>query len=69
MTDTVFQSSVLLCNVGDCSCPVCNFLNGDRQAETLLRVIRVLDDKLANTERFEREYLLGVIREQERAKA
>lgn len=50
MTDTVFQSTVLLCNVGDCSCPVCNFLNGDRQTETLLHVIRVLDDKLANLE-------------------
>ena len=46
-----YVSSVLRCHDGGDGCKVCAFLNGSRSEETLLHVIRVLDDRLADTEK------------------
>jgi len=46
-----FKSSVLGCDVGEDGCSVCEFLNGSRDAETMVEVIRILDSSLAESER------------------
>lgn len=45
-----YKSSVLRCDAGECGCPVCDFIQGNRDAETMLRVIEVLDYRLAEDE-------------------
>ena len=50
-----YYSSVLRCNVDDDGCPVCKFLNGTRDTETLLEVIRILDAKCADEEQLARK--------------
>ena len=46
-----YRSSVLRCNVEEDGCQVCEFLNGARDANTLLEVIRILDAQLAKEEK------------------
>lgn len=43
-------SSVLTYNVEDDNCPVCRFISGSRDIDTLMEVIKVLDMKLYNEE-------------------
>lgn len=52
-----YRSSVLLCDMGECWCPVCGFLGGDRSVGTLLAVIAALDGRLADIEVWERNVL------------
>ena len=56
----VYKSSVLQCDMGECGCPVCEFLQGKYDLTTLLQVIEVLDVKLAESEKNERN-LISVI--------
>ena len=51
MTD--YKSSVLTCYDGDPNCPCCRFIDGARDAETMLHVIGVLDTALADAEKSE----------------
>ena len=55
-----YKSSVLLCYMGECGCLVCEFLQGNTETTTLIRVIEVLDTKLAESEKSERN-LLSII--------
>lgn len=45
-----YKSSVLRCHAGDDTCELCRFLDGEREEQTLLRVIDVLDAKLHEEE-------------------
>lgn len=45
-----WRSDVLRCNICDEGCAVCEFLNGNRDTETLLGVIKILDRKLADSQ-------------------
>lgn len=51
MTD--WKSSTLQCYTGDDHCAICRFIDGDRRAETMLLVIKQLDETLAKTEAVE----------------
>lgn len=56
---TVYKSSVLRCNAQEDGCPVCEFLklqeigsnDGSHASSVMRAVIRILDEKLAESER------------------
>ncbi len=50
-----FKSHVLLCYDGDETCPVCRFLDGATDQNTLIQVINVLDEALADERKYSRE--------------
>lgn len=56
-----YVSSVLTCNVGDCDCLVCAFLNGDTSEVAMLEVIRILDAKLAEEETVVRQLTRSLV--------
>ena len=44
--ETPWKSSVLRCfDSTDCDCPTCEFVGGNRDADTMEHVIRLLDDE------------------------
>lgn len=53
-----YKSSVLKCDVGDCDCPICMFLHDQLDTATLLRVIEVLDEHLADSEKYAHSLLI-----------
>lgn len=46
----MYKSSVLKCFVDDDHCAVCRFIAGSRDIEDMLRVITIMDEKLAEEE-------------------
>lgn len=54
-------SSVLTCDVGDDDCPICRFVSGSRDIDTLMEVIEVLDKTLYNEETYRRNILGSIL--------
>ena len=46
-----WKSSVLNIHAADDECPICLFLDGRRDTDTLMKVIELLDAKLADREK------------------
>lgn len=55
--DGNWKSSVLQCNAEDDDCKVCRFLAGNRDQETLLEVIRIIDSVCGQAEQDRRHYM------------
>ena len=51
-----YKSSVLTCDMCEEGCEVCDFLQDNLSVATMLRVIEVLDQKLASEEDCNRHY-------------
>jgi len=45
----------------DCDCLTCRFISGYREQETLMHVIRLLDSKLADSEKAERDLIRAMV--------
>ena len=62
MAEVVYRSSVLRCDIRDDDCPLCRFVGkGDRSPATLMRVIEVLDNELAETEQHARRLTTALV--------
>ncbi len=60
--ETPWKSSILRCfDSTDCDCLTCKFIGGNRDVETMEHVIRLLDSKLAESERAERTLINAMI--------
>ena len=63
VAEAEYTSSILRCHGCNGTCPVCKFLDGNYDTDTLLKVIDRLDKKLAHEEQYSEQLMRGLIKE------